>query len=279
MTAVEERRIEVDGSCVGYLVAGSGPVLLLVHGTAGTAESNWAHLIPGLAEGHRVLAPDLPGSGASELGTEPLELAGLVALVRAVVAAEGESDVRVAGFSLGAVVAAAFAAEHPDLVSSAVLIGGWLGPDSRVRVQFELWQHLIRTDPRAAASFLTLTGFAPGVLSAMDEQTLRDSIELTAAGFPEGAIALAELDTRVDVRDLAPRISVPTTVVGMSEDHMVPVDGPRELAAAIPGAHYLELPGGHLAIYEHTAELADILRAAGPAPDGSSQHTATRRSI
>jgi pimeloyl-ACP methyl ester carboxylesterase len=56
--------IELHGHRVSYRTAGSGPVLLLVHGIAGSAEQ-WADVAPILAEGYTVVAPDLLGHGQS----------------------------------------------------------------------------------------------------------------------------------------------------------------------------------------------------------------------
>ncbi|MBB5934801.1 pimeloyl-ACP methyl ester carboxylesterase [Streptomyces zagrosensis] len=58
-------------------VTGSGPGLLLAHGASGSIEGNFVPLIPALAAGHTVVAPDYPGSGATPRATGPLMLDGL----------------------------------------------------------------------------------------------------------------------------------------------------------------------------------------------------------
>ena len=59
---IRPRAIAFDGDRVIYRTAGKGPVLLLVHGMAGSAET-WRHVMPALAERFTVLAPDLLGQG------------------------------------------------------------------------------------------------------------------------------------------------------------------------------------------------------------------------
>ena len=64
---VSVQTTELHGREIGYLGGGDGPVLLLVHGMAGTCE-NWREVIEPLAQRHTVIAPDLPGHGASAAG-------------------------------------------------------------------------------------------------------------------------------------------------------------------------------------------------------------------
>jgi pimeloyl-ACP methyl ester carboxylesterase len=62
MSAIEPRMITLHGRQLSYVQAGSGPVLLLIHGMAGTLE-NWRAVIEPLARQYTVVAPDLPGHG------------------------------------------------------------------------------------------------------------------------------------------------------------------------------------------------------------------------
>src|SRR5258708_4638033 len=62
MSAIEPRTITLHGRPLSYVQAGSGPVLLLIHGIAGNFE-NWREGIEPLARRHTVGAPDLPGHG------------------------------------------------------------------------------------------------------------------------------------------------------------------------------------------------------------------------
>jgi pimeloyl-ACP methyl ester carboxylesterase len=62
---IESRTLRIDGDRVAYRAAGKGPVLLLVHGMAGSSET-WRHVMPALAERFTVLAPDLLGHWQSD---------------------------------------------------------------------------------------------------------------------------------------------------------------------------------------------------------------------
>src|SRR3954454_20046573 len=60
----DHQTIELHGHRLAYRMAGSGPVLLLIHGMAGT-NAVWDEVFPELTTDHTVIAPDLPGHGAS----------------------------------------------------------------------------------------------------------------------------------------------------------------------------------------------------------------------
>lgn len=70
-------------------VTGSGPAVVLIHGTGADAESNWGPLIESLSDRYRVLAPNLPGAGATPARGARLEIDELAAQVIATVRAAG----------------------------------------------------------------------------------------------------------------------------------------------------------------------------------------------
>src|ERR1041384_6768810 len=71
----------LHGRSMSYREAGTGPVLLLVHGMGGSAE-NWQAGTEPLARDHTVIAPDLPGHGQSEPGGGDYSVGGLAAGLR-----------------------------------------------------------------------------------------------------------------------------------------------------------------------------------------------------
>jgi 3-oxoadipate enol-lactonase len=269
MVSPERRTAHGPRGPFSYITFGEGPGLVLAHGTGGTAESNWAHLFDELAHHFTVVAVDLPGSGETPLGDGPLELDELAGIVIAATDAEGLATFRVGGFSLGAVVAVRVHSLTAGRVTGLALIGGWVESDPRVRLQFNLWQHLLRTDPTAAARFLTLTGFSPTFVAGMSDDELDTMTADMVATLPIGMGAQSELDTRVSIADDLASIKVPTAILGMTEDHMVPVTGPRRLAEAIRHASYAETPTGHLVIYERPDLVLQALR-------GDANHTDTK---
>ena len=82
----------------------------------------------------------------------------------------------VAGYSLGAVIAAATAAQAGDRVASATLLCGWAVSDPRMIFTFGLWQQLIAVDPALFMRYAVADGFTPGAIGA-----LWDSLEEVVA--------------------------------------------------------------------------------------------------
>jgi pimeloyl-ACP methyl ester carboxylesterase len=128
----EERHLTAAGTRLRYLVGGSGPPLLLVHGLGGLA-ANWRLVAPGLMAERRVIIPELPGHGASGR----LEGAGnLDPFADAVLAVAEEEDALPApwaGHSLGGLIALRAAVRRPDAVAGIVLVAA-AGISSATRV-------------------------------------------------------------------------------------------------------------------------------------------------
>lgn len=248
---------------VSYTVEGSGPGLVLLHGTGGDGFSNWGHLVRHFADRHTVVCPDYAGSGATEDDGSELSVATLAEQVIAAAQAAGLARFDLVGFSLGAVVAAWIAAEHPALVRSLVLLAGFAGgPEPRAQLQFSLWRDLIGNDPDAMARLILLTGFSPAFLSTLDVDELakRQAAILKFTRW-EGMARQTGLDLRLDIRSQIARIAVPTRVIGCSQDQMVPVGLVRDLARQIAAADYVEIDSGHLAPLEKPQAVVDAIAA------------------
>lgn len=119
----------LHGRPLTYVQAGSGPVLLLIHGIAGSLE-NWQAVIEPLARGNTVVAPDLPGHGGSAPGGGDYSLGALAATLRDLLVALGHEHATLVGHSLGGGVAMQFAYQFPELTERLVLVSsGGLGPE------------------------------------------------------------------------------------------------------------------------------------------------------
>ena len=103
-------------------VAGTGPPLLLLHGLGGSGRY-WAGIAPLLAGERTLIAPDLAGFGRSDKPrvdyTRDFHVDSIDGLLAAL-SAEGRVDI--AGHSMGGILAALFAARHPERVASLALI-------------------------------------------------------------------------------------------------------------------------------------------------------------
>src|SRR3954454_1911025 len=119
--------IELHGHRVAFRRTGSGPVVLLIHGIAGTS-ALWDTLVPALARSWTVIAPDLPGHGESGSSAGDYSVGAMAATVRDLLMSLGIERATIVGHSLGGGVAMQFAYLFPDYCERLVLISaGGLG--------------------------------------------------------------------------------------------------------------------------------------------------------
>jgi pimeloyl-ACP methyl ester carboxylesterase len=126
---VSFRTAELHGRETGYLGGGEGPVLLFIHGMAGSSE-NWRGAIEPLAHCHTVIAPDLPGHGVSAGGPGDYSLGSLASGLRDLLLSLGHERATLVGHSLGGGIAMQFSYQFPEMVERLVLVSsGGLGPE------------------------------------------------------------------------------------------------------------------------------------------------------
>ena len=124
---MKPRKITLNGERVAYRIAGKGPVLLLVHGMAGSSET-WRHVIPALAKRYTVLAPDLLGQGESDKPRGDYSLGAHANVLRDLLDTLGYKRATVVGQSLGGGVAMQLAYQFPERCERLVLVdSGGLG--------------------------------------------------------------------------------------------------------------------------------------------------------
>ncbi|MBB4920283.1 alpha/beta fold hydrolase [Streptosporangium saharense] len=156
------RRVTTNGIETNVAITGTGPAVLLLHGFPHTWRL-WSEIIPGLAEHHRVITPDLRGLGASD-GSRELGVSGgavdgydagtLAADAEALLDALGEPSATVVGIDLGAPVAFLLAMRRPGRVRRLVLMEALLGrlPGAG---DFQPWWFGFHSVPGLAETVLT----------------------------------------------------------------------------------------------------------------------------
>lgn len=227
---------------------GDRPTIVLVHGTGGSTAAHYSFLFPMLAADQRVVSVDL-----SPTGSDTLELSSLVAQIAAVIRQVDAPALTLAGYSLGAVAAAATAAAHPDLVDNLVLIAGWMRTDKQQLLRNDVWAHLRRTDQTAAQQFSVFTAYSGAFLALRTADEVRAMAD--AVTFDEFKDQQMDLNRRIDITDTVSDIDAKTLVVGCRDDFMVPSRHSRSLFGAIVNASYVEIGAGHAVVRERPAEL------------------------
>ncbi len=242
--------LATDFGTLHYEDAGAGDPIVLVHGWA-FASGVFADLAAHLARTRRVIRPDLRGHGRSAPG--PFGLAELARDLAALADALGLERAVVVGWSLGAQIALAALPLLRRRLAGLVLASGTPrftagdGWEHGLPAQsVEVLAHRVRRDPARAVARFREGAFVPGELDA----PARARVDALAAALPapDPAAARAGLDllAREDLRAALGAVDLPVLVVHGERDAICPAGAGRALAAAIPGARHLELPGaGH----------------------------------
>lgn len=118
---VEETHIELAGISTAVLEGGDGPPLILLHGP-GEFGGKWMRVIPDLVETNRVVAPDLPAHGASEVTDPTPDADRLVSWLGELIERTCPSPPVLVGHVLGGAIAARFAVEHSERLERLVLV-------------------------------------------------------------------------------------------------------------------------------------------------------------
>ena len=149
ITAARPRVVDVGGVATSILEAGDGPPLLLLHGGVESGAAVWAPVLDRLSSSHRVVAPDIPGLGASEPMLE-LDASSFSSWLRHTMQALDIDRPTVVAHSLGGSLAARFAAEVSEAFSGLVVYAApGVGP---YRMPLRLMYSAIRFSLRPSAA-------------------------------------------------------------------------------------------------------------------------------
>jgi pimeloyl-ACP methyl ester carboxylesterase len=296
MSAVAAEEVVIHGHRVRFHRAGEGPLLVLLHGIASTADT-WAPVIEALAERHTVLAPDLLGHGDSAKPRGDYSLGAYASGVRDLVAALGYDRATVAGHSLGGGIAMQFAYQFPERVERLVLVAsGGLGREVHPLLRAATLPGSELVLALLGGAWLRATGGAVGgALSRLGLRTGEDLAGVTsgigslADAGARGAFvqtARAAIDAggqRVSATDrLYLAAALPTLIVWGERDPIIPAAHGRAAHAAIPGSRLEIFPGaGHFPHREAPARFVsvveDFVRTTEPAAFAASDWSALLR--
>jgi pimeloyl-ACP methyl ester carboxylesterase len=255
MSVDESQTVRLHGHSITYVQKGAGPVLLLIHGMAGSLET-WRAVIDPLARDATVLAVDLPGHGASSPGGGDYSLGSLAAGLRDVLTALGHDRATLVGHSLGGGIAMQFSYQFPEMTERLVLVSsGGLG--------LEVNPALRAASLPGANLFLSLTAEATRRGSGLAQRVLRTVHSPSRPGLDElvrSYASLADPDRRAaflaTVRSVVGlngqtvhagdrlylAADLPVLLIWGAKDPIIPVEHAR-------AAHKL-LPGSTLAVFD-----------------------------
>jgi class 3 adenylate cyclase len=253
--AISETRYARSGDVsIAYQVVGEGPLdLVYVMGWVSHLDLFWeeptcARFLHRLSSFSRLILFDKRGTGLSDrVPTDALPtLEQRMDDVRAVMDAVGCNRAALLGVSEGGPMCALFAATYPSRTSALVMYGSYA---KRVWAADYPWA----PTPAERQQFFDL--IQQGWGGVVDAETLAPSMVgkphfgawwaayLRASASPAAALALARMNTEIDIRQVLPTVRVPTLILHRTGDLDIDVGGSRWMARTVPGARYVELSG------------------------------------
>ena len=259
------RAVEVHGRPMNFVEAGSGPVLLLIHGMAGTC-ANWESVIEPLAIDRTVIAPDFPGHGASAPGGGDYSLGGLASSLRDLMLALGHERATLVGHSLGGGVAMQFTYQFPEMVERLALVSsGGLGPDVSPILRAAALPGadiFIAATAGVGSQIGSVIGRGIGAIGFRPNADLAEVARgyATLADSERRKAFLATLRAVVDMEGqriaaldrLYLAEALPLLILWGENDPIIPVEHGREAHA--------QLPGSRLEIFEDTGHVPMLER-------------------
>jgi class 3 adenylate cyclase/pimeloyl-ACP methyl ester carboxylesterase len=239
---------------IGFTTLGDGPHDLASIGIA-LSHLEMSHEFPPyqrvferIAAFCRLIDYDRRGSGISDrtVGAVPIEVE--VEDLLAVLDAANSERPYLFGWGVGGSLALVFAAVHPDRCAGVIAYStparfmrspdysyGW---DERT---LERFLELIETDKLGGPEAMAV--IAPSAVDDPDYIDYSGRI-IRSATTPRQARDCFETYTRIDIRDLLSTVQVPVLVLHRRDDALFQIDQSRDLTKRIPGAQFVELPGG-----------------------------------
>lgn len=242
-----------DGTNIAFAMVGSGPPLVkaasyMSHLDFENYSPFWSHWFRELSKGYSYVRYDERGNGLSDWDVDDISFDAFVDDLEVVVDELGLERFPLFGMSQGCAVSIAYACRHPERVSCLVLYGGYavgwrLSPDEEWRKKRAALLELVplfwgEDNPGFRQVFTSM--FLPqGSREQLDWFNELQKVSVS----PANAYRILQVFSEFDVRDLLPKVNVPTLVLHCNGDAVIPFDAGRMLAAGIPGSRFVPLDG------------------------------------
>jgi class 3 adenylate cyclase len=249
-----------DGVRIAYAAQGDGSPLVflrawITHLELMAEEPQFRRFFEALEQRFRVVRFDARGNGLSQRAVASPELDAFVLDTEAVVDACGLDEFVLWGSCFGGPVAIAYAARHPERVQRLILEGTFpTWTDLRTVAQQRAAGDLVRMMQSSPTMATTAASYLTDAEPVTRHETRVERV--IASVDPDYLARLYVLAARMDVHAEVENLAVPTLVLHAHDSQVYPAEGARVLAAAIPGAQYVDLPGRH-----HNPWEGDAIRA------------------
>jgi pimeloyl-ACP methyl ester carboxylesterase len=272
--SIDLQHVTIHGHSVGYRMAGKGPVLLLIHGIAGSSAA-WREVMPTLAERYTVIAPDLIGHGHSAKPLGDYSLGAYASGMRDLLGALDIERASVVGQSFGGGVALQLAYQHPECCERLVLVdSGGLGREVSWMLRFMTLPGSEYLMPVIFPSFVRETGnqlsrrlHARGVRMGKLAEMWNAYASLTESANRHAFVRTlrAVIDPGGQSVSAGDRLylaaSLPTLIIWGEQDTIIPVSHAHTAHEAIPHSRLEVIPeAGHFPHVETPERFLDVLQ-------------------
>jgi pimeloyl-ACP methyl ester carboxylesterase len=266
--------VTVHGHRRAFVKAGTGPVLLLVHGLA-CDHTTWDRVIGELAKRYTVIAPDLLGHGLSDKPRADYTVGGYANGMRDLLTVLGIDKVTVVGHSFGGGVAMQFAYQFPERTERLVLVdAGGLGAEVTPiikAIQMPGWETAIRVLTRPGLRHAVKAAMRAG--ARLDSAVTRDLDEVAdifetwkdaRTRFAIRHLVRAVIDWRGQIISMTDRAylteAMPVCVMWGRDDQILPVKHAESAATVAPHAQVTVFDrSGHFPQKDHPEEFVKVL--------------------
>jgi pimeloyl-ACP methyl ester carboxylesterase len=219
---MQERKIKYQLKKIFYRVRGEGPAVILLHGF-GEDGNVWKNQFK-ICHGHKLIIPDLPGSGHSEM-IDDMSMEGLAAVIHSIVLEEKAEPCTLIGHSMGGYITLAYAEKYGSGLNAFGLFHSSAFADSDEKIETRL-KGISFTREHGAPAFLKT--IIPNLFSKHTKENkpslIKEQLKVAESLSAEAVIAYYEsMIGRPDRTDVLKLADVPVLFILGKEDQVVPV--------------------------------------------------------
>jgi len=226
--------VSVNGIAMYYEVHGEGAPLVIIGGLANDV-SDYARMIPALAENYEVIVFDNRGAGRSDKPDAPYSIEMMADDAAGLLVALGVTRAHVMGVSMGGRIAIALTLAHPELVSSLILVSTFA---RRIPLT---WQGSFRLD-----------------------NPLMRTLRRVGSKYPQPHYAFLrqlQASRSYDVSNRLGEIHVPSVIMHGRKDQTAPFALAEELHAGVTGSQFVVFDGGHVFLFLQQRKFVEAVLA------------------
>lgn len=241
---------------VTYERRGKGTPLVLIHGFP-MDHHLWDEVVPLLEDDFDLIVPDLRGFGGSSTVDAEFGMEDYAADIAGLLDHLGVEKAAIVGHSMGGYVALALARFYADRVSGLGLVASQApaDPPERKEGRYKSAAEVADKGPASVIDMMSTKFTTDQRLQALSRESMEKQ---KPAAFIGGLKAMAE---RMDSTSMLATFKFPMVIVHGTDDALIPIDRAREVKAAVPHAHLVELEGvGHIPMLEAPEKTAEALK-------------------